>query len=724
MLNPLASVRPRWRNDRPRRASAAALLVSMSLAALSLITGIGARAALAAPAGERPPNIVMILPDAWRGAALGLGGFPDGDPNLRDPETGESLTPNLDRIASEGVRFRNCSAVYPLCGPGRAALLTGRYPHRDGLGKNGRMLRRTATGIAEVTRDAGYATAYVGKWHLNTGLELEKAIGDGYVAPGGNRRHGFDLMIGTNYGHRHRGFHYFRNAPRKQFPRDEEAYEPTFQTNVAMEFVTRNRARPFHLVLSYGPPHEPHSEAFVPPQHWARIDEDRLVPTPNVPSFDTPGRWYHDPCRDGNDVEACWREFMHGYYASIVYLDTQIGRLIERLEQEGLYDDTIFVLTSDHGEMGGSHGLYSKGNPMVESTSIPFLVSWPAGLGLDGADRVRDELVASVDIPVTLLGLLGLEFPDAVDGRDFAPLLTGDGPAPELEGGGILTYGRLVERGFRAWRALRTDHWLYAYSPNTENAFGLWNLAVDPYQQVNLVNQGHAMQERLHKLLVERRRQVGEDLPHCEFPPDTTRDIDPLDWFEHEEGDGRLPLAFVPAILADGTNARHHRIYFGDDVPVDDRSWDRVFELRDQNWMRLGPRMLRAGGTYFWKIEVVDETAATPRQTRVFTFSIRNAGAHPDLPGEGYPGVTSEPSPASGSVEPPGRTKLIWEGASGAASYVVRFGTTNPPPPVTEQARTIYSAPTEPGTTYYWRIDARNAKGIAPGPTWSFRTAK
>jgi arylsulfatase A-like enzyme len=388
------------------------------------------------------PNVLILLPDQLRAQALHCA----ADPNVQSP--------HFDRLAAEGVQVRHSLTTNPVCTPARAALLTGRYPHATGLIHNNLRLPEEEITFAEVLRDQGYATGYIGKWHLD-GEERP-----GFVPPG-PRRQGFDYWAAFNRGHRYWDSVYFRDTPE---PIHQSGYEPDYQTDLALEFVRAHRDRPFCLVLAWGPPHTP----LTPPDHdRALYDPQRLELRPNVPP----------------EEAARAREELAGYYGHITALDRNAGRLLDELDRLGLASRTLVVLTSDHGDLLGSHGLYRKGSPLEESARVPLLLRWPDGLP---AGYEADVLAASVDLMPTLLALCGAPVPERVQGRDLSTWLRGAGAAPGQEApDAVYLEGRMGRP--EEWRAIRTRRHLLAVEVREPAAARyLFDLEADPYQQRNL----------------------------------------------------------------------------------------------------------------------------------------------------------------------------------------------------------------------------------------------
>jgi arylsulfatase A-like enzyme len=197
-------------------------------------------------AKDRRPSVLLILPDQMRGQALGC----MGDPDVR--------TPNLDKMAAQGLLFRNTFANTPVCCPARAVILTGKYAHKNGMIANDLRLRESETTIAEILRVQEYRTGFIGKWHLDGGRRLP-----GFVPPG-PRRQGFQFWAANECEHRHFRPSYFRDDDR---PIVDSRFETEVWTDLAIEFLHQVREKPFFLVVAMGPPHDPYGA----PERFMRL---------------------------------------------------------------------------------------------------------------------------------------------------------------------------------------------------------------------------------------------------------------------------------------------------------------------------------------------------------------------------------------------------------------------------------------------------------------------
>jgi len=427
----------------------------------------------AAPKPARKPNIVYLLADQWRASATGYA----GDPNVK--------TPHLDRLAKEGVNFRNAVSVCPVCTPYRAALMTGRYPTSTGMFLNDAHLPDGEWCLAESLQAAGYATAYIGKWHLDGhGREA-------YVPP--ERRQGWDYWKAAECDHNYNHSHYY--AGDSDVKRFWEGYDAFAQTREAQQYL-RDHARgpqPFVLLVSYGVPHFPHATA--PDEYKALYAPEKIKLAPNVAAA----------------MEAKARQEAQGYYAHCTALDKCVGDVLRTLDETGIADNTILVFTSDHGEMLGSHGCppTMKQVPWGESAHVPFLLRYPAIHGRQG--RVVATPLTTPDIFPTLLGLAGVEIPRTVEGDDLS-LLIREGREDGDRAALYMGVAPFIAKAFaREYRAVRTSR--YTYVRGVDGPWLLFDNEKDPDQMDNLVAKPEfaALRAELDRRLQGQLRRIGDD---------------------------------------------------------------------------------------------------------------------------------------------------------------------------------------------------------------------
>jgi arylsulfatase A-like enzyme len=401
----------------------------------------------ATASGPRRPNVIFAFSDEHRWQSMSF------------TETPKVVTPNMQAMAAQGFSFNQCVSNYPVCSPFRAIAMTGRWPYQTGMTDNGLLLKTGEATIGKVFKAAGYATGYVGKWHL-----------------GGKRAepYGFDLsMIWTNDNDHWQSVYHPKDGP----PVKYDGYNAVGMTDQALSFIEAHKADPFFLMLSWNPPHANFTDA--PEEQKALYPEGSLPHRPNVAERAAGGG-------KGGGLGSTPAAYQ-GYHAHITAIDRELGRLIKKLDDLGLARDTILVYSSDHGSMQGSHGLGGKREPYEESVRIPLLVRRPGGVP---EGRTSDALVSSIDFMPTLCGLAGLEPPKTCVGLDFSPTLRGDkGPAPQSQfimhiakdnASGGLNHPAPLFRGVRTAR--------HTYAVMADRSWLLFDNQADPYQMKNLID--------------------------------------------------------------------------------------------------------------------------------------------------------------------------------------------------------------------------------------------
>ncbi len=415
----------------------------------------------------RKPNIIFVFPDQMRGEAMHCAGNKD------------IITPNLDKLASEGILFTNAISNTPVCVPARGTLLTGRYPLSHRAVTNDLPLGNNQISIAEVLKIEGYETGYIGKWHLD-GVPRDK------FTPPGKRRFGFDYWAGWECHHRYFNGKYYRDTPE---PINIPGYEPDFQTDLAIDYIKNYKDHPFFLFISPGPPHNPYE--LVPQKYKNMYNPSELTLRPNCAEVD--------------------RAAMANYYAAITALDWNLGRILTTIEQLSIADDTIVIFTSDHGDMLWSQGRVRKEQPWEESIGIPFIIRWPYYIP---AGIKTDALLSLVDVMPSLLSLSGAPIPDCVQGIDISSIMLGK--SSHIQEAVLLTEpivgGEGLRNGVREWRGIRTKRYTYARWQNGK-VWVLYDNLKDPYQLNNLAvkKETKSLRGRLEDTLQSLLRKTNDE---------------------------------------------------------------------------------------------------------------------------------------------------------------------------------------------------------------------
>jgi len=399
-------------------------------------------------------NIIFILSDDQGPWAAGCYGNDD----IR--------TPNIDRIASTGIRFDNFFCASPVCSPSRASFLTGQMPSRHGVhdwirvGNHGDLAAtylEEQTAYTDLLSRSGYTCGISGKWHLGNSVLPQNGFSHWFVHEKGGGP--------------------YNNAP---MIRNGELFEaPGYVTNVitddALEFIDRHAEGydPFYLSVHYTAPHSP----------WSGHPQD-IVDSYDDCSFDSCPQEDHHPWAGGLSRNLGNRESLKGYFAAVTAMDLDIGRILDRLESQGIRDNTLVVFTSDNGFSCGHHGFWGKGNGtsplnMYEnSVKVPFVASHPDRIP---SGQVADGLFSAIDFMPTLLEYVGIDPPDGreLPGQSFAETLAGN-----------ISEGRdsvLIYDEYGGTRMIRTPEWKYIHRyPDGPNE--LYDLENDSDERQNLVD--------------------------------------------------------------------------------------------------------------------------------------------------------------------------------------------------------------------------------------------
>jgi arylsulfatase A-like enzyme len=462
--------------------------------AILLASGVLIRAA------DRP-NFVFLFADDQRYDAMSVVQKEHGDKG-RFPWF---KTPNMDRLAAEGVRFRNAFVVNSLCSPSRACYLSGKYSHVNGIYNNRTALGDRLATHASLLRAAGYSTGYVGKWHMG----MQPA------------RPGFDWYASFTGQGTYTGANFLVNGT----PERADAWTDDRSAAYAIRFLETERAKdkPFLLVVGFKAPHGP----FTPPDRLAKaFDGETARPVPNLglpPGFN-PELGKRKDVGDKVPVNL-------GYFRCIAGVDENVGKVLDALDRLKLTEDTVVVYASDNGFYLGEHTLADKRSGYDEALRIPLIVRYPKS-GLKGA--LRDELVLNIDLAPTFLDLAGVAVPRDMHGKSWKPLLTKD-PLKEpfrtsffyeyfRETGGKKAAPAVGGFNTPTMTGVRTaTHKLLKYRDHpgwTE----LFDLTADPYETTNLF--GDAKHAAVRANLEAEYDRLAKELAYtvpADVPPEPSK---------------------------------------------------------------------------------------------------------------------------------------------------------------------------------------------------------
>ena len=427
---------------------------------------------------NKHPNLLFIFADQLGATFMGCYGHP------------QVRTPHLDKLAEKAILFQNAYTATPLCTPFRGTLFTGRYPEQTGILDNEMRIPRSEVTLASLFNDAGYFTSFLGKWHLSGNPRRT------WVPP--EERAGFTDFAGWDCGHVwHINQRYFDGDSTTTYTM--AGHDTDGLTDLACNRMHTHlhKETPFCMFVSYQA-HHPYCEP--PDEYLDMYPQDRLALRPTVDP-ESYNMWtdFGVP----NPVRIPVKEWTRRYFAEITHLDAAIGRILDELEASGLMENTIVVVTADHGEMNGGHGLYQKRVPYEEATRIPLIIKLPG----QTEGRVSEPLFSSVDFLPTVLGFCGLPPARSAEGVDYSPLLRGEPDAPER------TYLIMQQKG---WGCIREDDAKLTLDSEGNEAREFYRLKGDPFEQKNLVSEA-GEQETIGRLqsayrawLLDSRTRIGD----------------------------------------------------------------------------------------------------------------------------------------------------------------------------------------------------------------------
>lgn len=399
-------------------------------------------------------NVIFIFADQMHAFAMGCMGNTD------------IKTPHLDKLASEGILFRNTYSCAPVCTPFRGNLFTGRFPSQTGVIGNTHSIPANERTLADCFNDGGYRTCYVGKWHLG-------GKGNTWVEP--QLRGGFKEFSGYQCYNDFEKEVWFFDEKGKKTDKALHRTDATFQ--VAMDRLETLKDSRFALFISEQAPHYP----LQPSSEFEAIYQNASIQRrPNCQEIDPYTRTASPPVPDiekdpinlkyGKNLD----QYLKLYYAMITQMDHHVGKLMQKLEELGIADKTAIIFTSDHGDLQGSHGEKNKSRFWEESTRIPLVARIPRG----PRGVVREELFSSVDFYPTLLDLAQLPIPATAEGVSYAPLMLGKTQKANEE---------IFSEDKSGWIMIRRGDFKLVVNRENFEPTHLFDLSSDPYEMKNLV---------------------------------------------------------------------------------------------------------------------------------------------------------------------------------------------------------------------------------------------
>ncbi len=422
------------------------------------------------------PNVVVIITDDQRWNALSLA----GDPHLK--------TPNIDRLAKEGIWFKNAFCTTSLCSPSRASILSGLYAHSHKVVNNFTEYPADLPSFPRQLQGAGYETAYIGKWHMGEDNDEPRPGFNHFITHKGQGKY-FDTAFNVD------------GRGSKVFP----GYYTHVVTKMALDWINKPRSQPFLLMLGHKAPHS----FYTPEPKYAHVFDDvkfgypasafQLDDKPDWfktrlntwhgiygPLFDFRKKFPDSSPEAVKDFDAMTRS----YLATLISVDDSVGQLYAALEKSGKLDNTVIIYTTDNGLLNGEHGMVDKRTAHEPSIRVPLVVRYP---GLTPADKpkVVEEMILHTDMAPTILELAGALPLPGIHGRSWATLARAGDPTWRRS----FHYEYNYEKQFPYTpnvRSVRTDRWKYIHyppgdgTPDTHLA-ELYNLEADPEESKNLI---------------------------------------------------------------------------------------------------------------------------------------------------------------------------------------------------------------------------------------------
>ncbi|MGC8742754.1 MAG: sulfatase family protein [Verrucomicrobiia bacterium] len=445
------------------------------------------------------PNVVVILCDDLRWDCMSCAGH------------SYLKTPNIDRLANEGVRFANAFCTTSLCSPSRASILSGLYAHSHKVMDNFTEFPANIPSFATRLHDEGYETAYIGKWHMGENND--------------ERRPGFDYFVTHKGQGKYYGTEFNINGERKTL----DGYYTHIVTDLAVQWLNKPHNKPFLLMLGHKAPHS----FYIPEPKYSNIFDNVQIKYPDT-AFNLEGKpqWIKDRLITWHGIYGPlfeWRKnfpdtspegvkdfaaMTRAYWGTILSVDDSTGALYSTLKKLGQLDNTIIIFMGDNGLLNGEHGMVDKRTMHEPSIRIPLIVRYP-GLTPINNPKVIEQLVLTVDIAPSILDLCNAKPLKNIHGKSFKKLVQqGD---PDWRKSFFYEYN--YEKQFPYTpniRGVRTEEWKYMHYPTGDGSpdkhlAELYNIKNDPEERHNLINdpQYSNVLKQLQNELKKLMKQTG-----------------------------------------------------------------------------------------------------------------------------------------------------------------------------------------------------------------------
>ena len=431
---------------------------------------------IAANQQDNRPNIVFILCDDLRWDCMSCAGHP------------YLKTPNIDRLANEGVRFKNAFCTTSLCSPSRASILSGLYAHTHKVMDNFTEFPANLPSFPARLHEEGYETAYIGKWHMGENND--------------EKRPGFDYFVSHKGQGKYYGTEFNIDGKRQVI----NGYYTHIVTDFAIDWIKRPRNKPFLLMLGHKAPHS----FYIPEPKYSNVFDNVEIKYPDT-AFNLEGKpqWIKDRLTTWHGIYGPlfeWRKnfpdtspegvkdfaaMTRAYWGTILSVDDSVGRIYDTLKQLGILENTIIVFMGDNGLLNGEHGMVDKRTMHEPSIRIPLIIRYP-GLTPTNNPKVIEQMVLTVDIAPTILELCNAKPLRNIHGKSVVKLVQKGDPKWRTS----FFYEYNYEKQFPYTpnvRGVRTDEWKYMHYPHGDgkpdrHLAELYNLKEDPEERFNLIN--------------------------------------------------------------------------------------------------------------------------------------------------------------------------------------------------------------------------------------------